>query len=207
MEEIEPKLNKLREERAQYIEFQKIVREIEYLTRIYISYKYLQYKQSVETCEKNIQCASDFIDASQLKMIENDKASVQIDQECQLIQQKIDVDSGGDLKALEAELSAKLKEEATAQAAKGSADSSLQAEKRNLKALEKSIKDDEKVLAGKEGEMSKVGSLFEGLKKSAEDDTKAYAGAKKRFEDLQSGLVANEDGASASLQDQLISNL
>lgn len=204
-EEIEPKLNKLREERAQYIEFQKIVREIEYLTRIYISYKYLQYKKSVENCEKNIQAATDFIDVSQLKMIENDKASIQIDQECQLIQQQIDVDSGGELKSLESELSKKLKEEATSQAAKGSADSSLQAEKRNLKALEKSIKDDEKILIEKEHEMANVGDLFTSLKKASEDDAKAYVDAKKRVEDLQSGLVRNEDGESASLQDQMIS--
>lgn len=189
------------------MEFQKIVREIEYLTRIYISHKYLQSKKSMESCEESILKETNFIDTSQLKMIENDNACLQLDQECKAIQQQIDNESGGELRDLEMDLTEKSKEEATASGAKNAAESGLQLEMRNRKALEKSIKDDEKVLTEKQQNMAKVGDLFESLKQADEVDSKAYADAKKRYEAISSGLATNEDGEAASLQDQLISIL
>lgn len=189
------------------MEFQKVVREIEYLTRIYISHKYLQSKKSMESCEESILKETNFIDTSQLKMIENDNASLQLEQECRLIQQHIDNESGGELRDLEMDLTEKSKAEATATGARNAAESGLQLEMRNQKALEKSIKDDEKVLAEKQQNMAKVGDLFESLKQADEVDSKAYADAKKRYEAISSGLATNEDGEAASLQDQLISML
>ncbi|KAG8235123.1 hypothetical protein J437_LFUL014386, partial [Ladona fulva] len=40
-EEICPKLSKLKEERGHYLEFQKVQRELEHLTRLYIAWKYI----------------------------------------------------------------------------------------------------------------------------------------------------------------------
>lgn len=206
-EVIHPKLEKLRGEREQYLEFQKIVREIEYLTRIHISHKYTQHKKSVESCETSIAAATDFIEQSNLKMIENDHASVQIDQECQLLQDRIDQEAGGDLKGLEAELAKRSTEEATATAARKSVQAEIQTKQRQQKSLEKVVRDDEAMLAKKEAEMGELGGLFESLKQADERDTKAFEEAKKRFEEISSGLATNEDGQAASLQDQLISKL
>lgn len=188
------------------MEFQKIVRDIEYLTRIHISYRYLQFKKVVEHCENSIAQANTFIDDSNLKMIENDKKTVIIDQECQLIQQKIDNESGGALEELEKELTLKLKEEAQSNGAKKSIELELNTEKRNLKAIEKNICDDGKILTAKEKEMTQTADVFEGLKNADAHDTKAYEDAKKRFEAISSGLATNEDGEASSLQEQLISN-
>ena len=40
-EEINPTLKKLREERSAYLEFQKIQRELEHLTKLYLAWKYV----------------------------------------------------------------------------------------------------------------------------------------------------------------------
>lgn len=204
-EVIHPKLEKLRAEREQYLEFQKIVRQIEYLTRIHISHKYTQHKKSVESCENSIAAAAEFIEQSNLKIIDNDHSAVQLEQESQLLQEKIDQESGGELSKLETEFTQHSKSEATASAARKSVQTELQTKKRQLKNLEKVIQDDEKMLGTKETEMSKLGGLFESLKEADEKDTKAFEDAKKRFEEISSGLATNEDGQSASLQDQLIS--
>lgn len=158
-------------------------------------------------CEASIAAANDFIEASNLKMIANDQASVQIDQECQLLQEKIDKESGGELKGLEAELAKKSTDEATASAARKSVQAEIQTKKRQQKSLEKVVRDDEVMLGKKEAEMGELGGLFESLKQADERDTKAFEDAKKKFEEISSGLATNEDGQAASLQDQLISRL
>lgn len=203
-EEIEPKLNKLRTERAQYIEFQKISRDIEYLTRIYVSHKYIQFKKAVETCEKSVVDITDFIEKSKQKIIDNDAESVKIDETMKDVQAKIDNECGGQLEELEKELSKRSKEEAIANGALKSAVSELDMEKRKVIALEKSIKDDESVLKMKQDQMSKVSGLFESLKQADEADSKAYAESQKRFEAITSGKSTNEDGEASSLQAQLI---
>ena len=40
-EEITPTLNKLKEERSSFLEYQKIVRELEHLNKLYIAYKFV----------------------------------------------------------------------------------------------------------------------------------------------------------------------
>lgn len=203
-EEIEPKLNKLRTERAQYIEFQKISRDIEYLTRIYISHKYIQYKKAVETCEKSVVNITEFIEKSKQKIVDNEAESVKIDENMKAVQARIDNECGGQLEELEKELTKRSKEEAVGNGALKSASSELDMEKRKLVALEKSIKDDEIVLKTKQNQMDKVNGLFESLKQADEADSKAYAESQKRFEAITSGKSTNEDGEASSLQAQLI---
>ena len=45
-EDITPTLTKLRDERSSYLEYQKIIRELEHLNKLYIAYKFL----SAEVC-------------------------------------------------------------------------------------------------------------------------------------------------------------
>lgn len=203
-EEIEPKLQKLRQERAQYDEFQKIVREIESLTRIYISHKYLLQKKTVENCENELQMMADFIETSKQTILDNEQESVKIDAECAEIRRVIDTDSGGALKGLEEELQVKSKQEAKVQGEKDSVASSLDAENRKLKRTEKTIRDDENALKAKEAGMAKLNSLFETLKTADQVDTNAFEESRKKHEAISSGLATNESGEASSLQDQLI---
>lgn len=204
-EELEPRIEKLRDEQSQYEEFQKIVRDIDHLTHIHVSYMYLRYKKAIENCDKNLEEATAFIEQSHQKIKNNEEETERIEEECKEMQERIDNEAGGTLSELEKELAVKSKAEATALGAKKSAASEIETEKRKLKTLQKNLGKDEDALKTKETRMNEVGSLFENLKKADENDREAFAEAQKRFQALSAGLDVNEDGQTASLQEQLIS--
>uniref|UniRef100_A0A8D8DRJ1 Structural maintenance of chromosomes protein n=1 Tax=Culex pipiens TaxID=7175 RepID=A0A8D8DRJ1_CULPI len=203
-EEIEPKLEKLRKERAHYIEYQKVCRDIEYLTRLYVSHKYLQFVKAVENSEKSIATLNDTIEGNRKKIEGNVGECKEIEVGAKELQEKIDNEGGGVLAELEAELSGESKKEATVAAERNSTKDNIGVEQRKLKNLVKSIKDDEVALGKKEGEMQRTGDMFQSLKDADEADAKAFADAQKRFEAVSAGLSTNEDGEAATLQDQLM---
>uniref|UniRef100_A0AAG5DIY0 Structural maintenance of chromosomes protein n=1 Tax=Anopheles atroparvus TaxID=41427 RepID=A0AAG5DIY0_ANOAO len=203
-EEIEPKLEKLRKEREHYIEYQKVCRDIEYLTRLYVSFKYLQLCKGVEESEKTIASLQSVIGESEKKIESNCATAVQLEQEAKELQERIDTEGGGVLGELEEQLAVESKKEATVSAERNNTKDSIGVEQRKLKNLQKSIRDDEQALAGKEAEMQRRGETFQALKDACEADANACAMAQKRFEAVTAGLSTNEDGEAATLQDQLI---
>lgn len=205
VEEINPRMEKLRDEQQQYIAYQKLKRDIDHLTHIHYSYKYLQMKKAMENCEKQIENANQFVEKSGQEIENNIAESEQIVNQCQEVQERIDAETGGELAELEKELAAKSKTEATANGAKKSAGQDVDAEKRKLKMIQKNMAKDEEALQLKEAQMAKVGGLFESLREADEADSKAYSDAQKRFQAISAGLDMNEDGQASSLQEQLIS--
>ncbi|XP_037905557.1 structural maintenance of chromosomes protein 2 [Hermetia illucens] len=203
-EEVEPKLEKLRTERAAFVEFQKICRDIEYLTRIHISFKYLKQKESLEATEKNISNLTSIIEGNKEQICKNKEMIVKAVETIKEIQQQIDEDSGGKLKQLEKLLEEKTKGDASATGNIKAAQGTIDQEKRKIKNLTQSIRDDEKTLVSKENQMEKFKDMFQKLKDADEEDAKAYADAQKRFEAITQGLSTNEEGEAASLQDQLM---
>lgn len=198
-------MEKLRDEQQQYVEYQKLKRDIDHLTHIHYSYRYLQLKKAVENCEKSIEAANSFITKSR-EEIENNKTEAEsIVTQCQEVQERIDAETGGQLAELEKELAVKSKTEATANGAKKSAGQEVDAEKRKLKLIQKNLSKDEEALTVKEAQMAKVGDLFQTLREADENDSKAFSDAQKRFQAISAGLEMNEDGQASSLQEQLTS--
>lgn len=155
-EEVEPKLDKLRQERVMLDEFQRICRDIEYLTRIHISFKYLKQKEALATTEKNIENNINAIESMKNKIKENEEEMIKCDEGAKEMQNKIDIESGGELGVLEEELAKKTSEEAKSSGKMKAAQGTLEQEKKKLKSLTKNIKDDREVLAKKEAQMEKV---------------------------------------------------
>lgn len=62
-EEIGPKIDKLKEERMQYVEFQRIERELEHSRRIYLAWKYVTALRSSEEAEENVKIVQDKINS------------------------------------------------------------------------------------------------------------------------------------------------
>lgn len=206
-EEVEPKLDKLRKERAAYMDFQKICRDIEYLTRIHISHRWLKYTEAIKSIEANIEKLNGRIEAAKQNIVENDAERERLKEASMEMQHKIDNESGGELKAIEAELDEKLQNEGKTSGNLKAGQGAVDQEEKKLKSLLKSIADDEKSHKAKEAEMAKVKDLFQGLKEADERDTLAYEEAQKKFEAVTQGLSTNEDGEASSLQDQLMSKL
>ena len=89
-DEIQPKLEKLRKDQQQYQEYQKICRDIEYLTRIHISYKYLQCLKNVENSEENIKKLNENIDKNKETIEKNLNEIKEIEASVKEIQDKLE---------------------------------------------------------------------------------------------------------------------
>lgn len=88
-DEIKPKLEKLRKDQQQYQEYQKTCRDIEYLTRIHISYKYLQSLKNVENSEANIAKITGDIENAKASIVKNEQEIQQIEQSITDIQERL----------------------------------------------------------------------------------------------------------------------
>lgn len=89
-DEILPKLEKLRRDQQQYQEYQKVCRDIEYLTRIHISYKYVQCQKSVATSENNIKQLTNEIEKNRMTIAKNLEEIKEIDVRVTEIQEQLD---------------------------------------------------------------------------------------------------------------------
>ncbi|XP_070501278.1 structural maintenance of chromosomes protein 2 [Chironomus tepperi] len=202
-DDIQPKLDKLRKDQQQYIEYQKVCRDVENLTRIHISYKYLQCRKNIENCENTIQNLTDAIENNKATIEKDHEEIKEIEVKVQEIQEALDNQSGGDLKELEKELEGLNQQDAKLKATINATQEEMKSEQRKLKTLEKNIKIDETALEKKENEMAQMGGTFEELKQGEANDLKAFQVAQKRLEAVNMGLAINDDGEATSLQDQL----
>lgn len=206
-EEVEPKLEKLRRERAAHLEFQKICRDIEYLTRIHISFRWLKQSEALKTIEGSIEKLTKRIEDAKQNIIDNDAEGEKITEETKVLQQQIDIECGGALKTIETELDKNLKEEGKLSGKLKSGQGDIDHEQKVLKALIKTIAEDEQNFKTKEAEMAKRQDAFQELKTAEQRDALAYEEAQKKFEAVTQGLSTNEDGQASSLQDQLMSKI
>lgn len=63
---------------------------------------------------------------------------------------------------------------------------------------------DEQVLAQKEADRSKTGGKFSSLKEAEAADAEAFAAAQRKYQAVSAGLLSNDDGDDATLQEQLM---
>ncbi|KAH8393307.1 hypothetical protein KR215_003892 [Drosophila sulfurigaster] len=203
-EEVLPKLDKLRKERTAYQEYQKICRDIEFLTYIFISARYLKLcdaLQSVEASEEKIENRMATCRETHARNLEEIEST---DVKVKDIQHKIDEEMGGALKSLEEQLSAKRAIEAKASGSLKAAKGTIEQDQKKIRMASKNISEDEAALLKKQQAMAMVKDEFQGLKDADANDAKAYEDAKRKLEAVSQGLSTNEDGEACTLQEQLI---
>ncbi|KAK9888184.1 hypothetical protein WA026_000453 [Henosepilachna vigintioctopunctata] len=203
-EEITPKLNKLKEERAQYLEYQRMERELEFMLGIHRGWQYHLSKKATTLAEEALENAELKVKSVE-ESIENNKNSISdLEKNIESMLQSNQSEASERLKALEVELKSKTAVEAKAKAlTKGVADDILSAEKEK-KDLEKNKNDDIKALKSKEQELSKVQALFDTLKVNNENDKEALIVAQKKYEALVAGMEVNDEGKTQTLREQLM---
>lgn len=202
-EDIAPKLQKLQDERSQFQEYQKVVRELENLTRLYVAWKYVTAEENAKEAEQKVEDVKDAIKAKKNDINANENECREIDKKVVDLNRKLDEESGNILKDLEKEHQKCEEEEAVANSAVKTATESVQMNKKKKKLLMKNLADDEKTLAAKKATLDDASSTFGRLREASELSAKQLAEAQERFLAISSGLEG-EKGASASLQDQLM---
>jgi len=89
-DDIHPKLEKLRADQQKYQEYLRVCRDIDYLTRIHISFKYLQCTKAVESTEKTIGKLTDDIEKNHETIMKHVEEVQRIEVEVRNIQENLD---------------------------------------------------------------------------------------------------------------------
>uniref|UniRef100_A0A1A9WI22 RecF/RecN/SMC N-terminal domain-containing protein n=1 Tax=Glossina brevipalpis TaxID=37001 RepID=A0A1A9WI22_9MUSC len=205
-DEIEPKLENLKREKLAYMEFQKICRDIECLTRIHISFSYLKYKEALKSTEINKEKLITEIDAIKQRITENEKERKKIKEKFKELKKIIDQTKGEAMKEIKAELECELANKGISEGSLKTNQHIIDQEEKKLKTIMKMIEDNERSLQSKEKEMSKVKKIFQDLKKIDLEHTLAYENAQKKYARVMGDISSNQDSQTSSLQDQSKTN-
>ncbi|GLG93171.1 Structural maintenance of chromosomes protein [Gryllus bimaculatus] len=203
-EEITPKIEKLKEEQKQYLEYQRVNRELEKLTKLYVSWKYGKYLNNVQSNQDDVVKVKQLIEDTKGKITAGEEEVQKLDAQVEEMQKEKDEAAGAQLRDLEARLKEAEKNEARAGAQLKSLIDTINSEAKKIKQLEKNLKDDETALASKKKEQEEMGDVFGKLRETAERDTEALANARTHYQAVSSGMLANEEGENATLQEQLL---
>ncbi|XP_014226654.1 structural maintenance of chromosomes protein 2 [Trichogramma pretiosum] len=204
-DELGPKIAKLKEERAQYLEYTRVTRELEHCKKIFIAWKFLQALDSSKKANQDVDKIKSKIESQKNKIIEGEENVKLIEEQIIEVTNKKNSQEDGTLKDLEQNLHDVEKKEHKITAEINSNKETIKAAETNVKQLETNIKDDEKLLASKLKEIEKVGGLFEQLKEQDRIDSEAVVAAQEVYQKISSGLLQCEDGTNATLEQQLMS--
>nr|QIC49989.1 structural maintenance of chromosomes protein 2 [Actinia equina] len=205
-EEITPTLKKLKEERASYLEYQKVMRELEHFTRLYIAHQFVMAEKMQATSATELEGMKDGIRKLQEKMVEIEKQVEKITAEIVDLEKKRNAESGEIMKQLEIKFDEVSKDDVKANSDWKHAKESLTAEKRKKKNMEKSQNDDQQQLKSKEKELQKLTDSLAKLEDKSKKDSDAVQAAQDHFHAVSAGLSSNEDGEEKTLADQIMTS-
>ncbi|KAM6289424.1 structural maintenance of chromosomes protein 2 [Aegotheles albertisi] len=202
--EITPALQKLKEERASYLEYQKVVRGIEQLNHFYIAYQFVvaeETKVSSAEISKELQANVEKIQES---MAESEKKMRQLTEEIEEMEKEKDKEVRDKLRSLEAALSEIQRVNTKAQSALDLQKQNLKSEEDKYEELVKSMEKDSKALVSKEKEAKKIEKELNALQEASEKDANALAAAQQLFNAVSAGLSSNDNGEEATLAGQMM---
>ena len=205
-EEITPTLSKLKEERSTYLEYQKIQRELEHLTKLCTAHKFVIAKKNAIDEQETLDTIRNKKNTSIQEIKERQVDIRHVEENLQQLQQRRDKELGGHLEELESALSEKEKKVAKCEASLKETKENAKAENRKKEQITKGMKTDQKALNDKDKTSEGLQAMFDKLRNENEECTTALRNAQKRFEAISVGKFTTEDGKgrAATLQEQVI---
>uniref|UniRef100_A0A665SYV0 SMC hinge domain-containing protein n=1 Tax=Echeneis naucrates TaxID=173247 RepID=A0A665SYV0_ECHNA len=201
-EEITPTMQKLQEERSSYLEYQKLMREIQHLSRLYVAWLFVCAEETKVKSAENLKVMQDNIAKMQATMAENESKIQELSAQIQELQKKKDQEVNGVLKSLEEALADVQRVDAKAQSALDLKKQNLKDEIKKKKELKISM--DEVRGPLKEKEVSKLMEQLQILQEEGQKDSAALEAAEQHFKAVSAGLSTNEDGEEATLAGQMM---
>uniref|UniRef100_A0A8C5TL28 Structural maintenance of chromosomes protein n=1 Tax=Malurus cyaneus samueli TaxID=2593467 RepID=A0A8C5TL28_9PASS len=202
--EINPTLEKLKEERASYLEYQKLVREIEHLSCLCIAYQFVLAEQTKESSVETLKEMQSNIQKFQDCMAEIEQKIRQLNEDIGEMEKKKDKEVGGTLRALEAALSENQRINTKALSALDLKKQNLKSEEVKCNELVTRMQKDSKALVSKEKEVKKLEKELSVLQEEGEKDAHALAAAQQHLNAVCAGLSSNKDGKEATLSGQMM---
>ncbi|XP_075067038.1 structural maintenance of chromosomes protein 2 [Mixophyes fleayi] len=203
-EEITPTIHKLKEERSSYLEYQKITREIELLSRLYVAYQFVCAEETKVRSAEELKEMQDSILKLQETMAENEGKVKELSREIAELEKKRDQEIGGALRTLEESLAEAQRADTKAQSTLDLKKQNLKGEEKKRKELVKSMEEDAKALSNKEKEIKKITDSLSSLQEASQKDAKCFTAAQQHFNAVSAGLSSNEDGEEATLAGQMM---
>eukprot|EP00057_Strongylocentrotus_purpuratus_P020122 XP_011674596.1 PREDICTED: structural maintenance of chromosomes protein 2 [Strongylocentrotus purpuratus] len=157
-EEITPTLTRLNEERSSYLEYQKVLRELDHLTKLHVAYQFVSAEKLSKESEQELGKIAEATTAMRQRMKEIDDKLLELTNTIQALEKERDEEAGGVLKEIEKRLVEAQNSDTKIQSSLQHKKEAVTNEKKNKKAVEKSYT--ETVLKSKtklEDEMKKLG--------------------------------------------------
>ncbi|XP_059091946.1 structural maintenance of chromosomes protein 2-like [Tigriopus californicus] len=203
-EEITPTLTKLKEERSTYLEYQKIQRELEHLTKLYIAFKFVTAEETSMKSKEDLEVVNQDIETLKTEIKDGENQIVSIGQRIEQLQRQRDEELKGRFAELEKELSEHEKTAMkTENALKTVKDNKKQEDKKKT-TITKGMNSDKKALDEKSQVAVGLQAMYDKLREEDRVATEALKAAQSRYEAISVGKFSSEDGKAATLQEQVI---
>eukprot|EP00112_Aurelia_sp_Birch-Aquarium-sp1_P013858 Seg2963.2 transcript_id=Seg2963.2/GoldUCD/mRNA.D3Y31 product="Structural maintenance of chromosomes protein 2" protein_id=Seg2963.2/GoldUCD/D3Y31 len=203
-EDITPQIAKLKQDRSNYMEYQKVMREIEHLRKLCIAYEFLRAEEMKKSSGTELEAMMENKKQLEERFKEIEVSVNMINEHVKELQQQKDAQSGGVLKELETKVNELSKTDVKVNSDLKYAKEALKGENKRKKEMEKNIADDEAQLKAKGKEISKREDGLKKLEDKSNADAEAIAAAQKHFHAVSAGLSSNADGEDKTLADQLM---
>ncbi|XP_054253606.1 structural maintenance of chromosomes protein 2 [Indicator indicator] len=201
-EDINPTLQKLKEERASYLEYQKVTRAIEHLKRFCVAYSFAQAEKARESSSEMLKELQANVGKLCESKAENEHKMKQLNEVAEMEKERCK-EAAGVLHSLEHALSEIKRENTRAQSTLDLKKQNLKNEKIKYEELVKSMQKDSKALTSKENEVKKREQELNALQETSEKDTVALNAAQYHFNAVSSGLSSG-NGEDATLSEQMM---
>ncbi|KAJ9625119.1 Structural maintenance of chromosomes protein 2 [Taxawa tesnikishii (nom. ined.)] len=203
-DEIEPKLEKLRQEKRAFLDFQQTQNDLERLTRLVVAYDYLKSKEKLRTSERDLnerkQRAKD-IEANAEKL-KNEIAFIQEDMKKVRAARDKELRKGGKFQALEEEVKTHSHETVRLTTVLDLKNASMaeEVEKRNNSLV--SVRELEKQLKEKSRAHQKLQEQYDAASAELQKQAEEVEKKEELLQTLQTG-VASKEGQEGGYQGQL----
>lgn len=202
-EEITPTLNKLKEERQAYLDYTKVSRELDHLTKLYVAWEYVQTEELSHNSEEKLEKMKSTIDQSRASIEDLQSQAKEMTKQISTMEKKKDEETGDKLESLEKNLKERQLEETKAGSDLKFAATRIKEEQKTQAGLQKSIDEDKAAIVSKGKQVEKLETQLTELAEESEKDAEAVAAAQKHFQAVSAGLASNTEGEEATLAEQL----
>ncbi|XP_007904709.2 structural maintenance of chromosomes protein 2 [Callorhinchus milii] len=203
-EEITPTVQKLKEERSSYLEYQKVMREIEHLSRLYVAYQFVCAEETKLRSAEDLKEMQESIIQLQQIITDGEKKVKEISKEVSELEKIRDKEVGGVLQSLEEAVNEAHRKDVKVQSSLDHKKDSLKAEEKKRNVIVKTMEEDATALSTNEKEVKKISDELKSLQETSCQDGEALAAAQKHFNAVSAGLSSNEDGEAETIAGQMM---
>ncbi|KAJ4324035.1 Structural maintenance of chromosomes protein 2 [Neodidymelliopsis sp. IMI 364377] len=203
-DEIDPKLEKLRQEKRAFLDFQQTQSELEKLTKLVIAYDYTRLQE-------RLQQSGDDLESKKQRTKDLEESTIRMKKEIEFLQEDIkkvkatrekEMRKGGKFQALEEEVKSNSHEVVRLDTALDLKKTSMAEEVDRKKSIEKSVKELEQQLQNKKKVHEKLQEKYQTARDELAKQTEEVEKKEELLQTLQTG-VASKEGQESGYQGQL----